>query len=139
MTAKMEVFLVSIIAILTILLLASNANAGIFNRFKKGFYFEKYKTSNDVKEALLKLHPPGSNVEELIKTIKKAGGQCAMGNRQTNELIQKISKPDDFYQCYYMQYGIPLIGDYSWRINIYLNSDFTTTKEIDVISGASTI
>jgi hypothetical protein len=47
----------------------------ILNHLKRGFYFEKYDTENEAKEALLKMYPVGSNAEGLIKTIERAGGE----------------------------------------------------------------
>ncbi len=51
----------------------NEAKANIFNKFKKGFYFEKYKTSEEATTELLKLHPIGSDVDTLIKTLEGAG------------------------------------------------------------------
>lgn len=57
-----------------ILLTSTNqAQANMFNKFKKGFYFEKYKTAEEATNALLELHPIGSDVEGLIKTLEGAG------------------------------------------------------------------
>jgi hypothetical protein len=39
------------------------------------FRFEKYKTAEDAKVVLLKLHPVGSSVDELVETLDKAGGE----------------------------------------------------------------
>ena len=52
----------------------NDANANMFNKFKKGFYFEKYKTAEEARTALLELHPVGSNVGELVRTLERAGG-----------------------------------------------------------------
>ena len=64
--------------LLTIFLLAISVNqaqANMFNRFREGFYFEKYKTAEEAKAALLEMHPIGSSVESLIKTLKGAGAK----------------------------------------------------------------
>lgn len=59
-----------------ILLTSTNqAQANMFNKFKKGFYFEKYKTAEEATNALLELHPIGSDVEGLIKTLEGAGAK----------------------------------------------------------------
>ena len=52
---------------------ANNANANMFNKFKNGFYFEKYKTAEEAKAALLELHPIGSDVEGVVRTLTGAG------------------------------------------------------------------
>jgi hypothetical protein len=51
------------------------AQAKFINKFKRGFYFEKYKTADDAKAALLQLHPIGSDVDALVKTLEKAGAK----------------------------------------------------------------
>jgi hypothetical protein len=64
--------------ILTLAIIStSNANANIFNKFKKGFYFEKYSTAEEAKAALLELHPIGSDVGDLIKTLERAGAEVS--------------------------------------------------------------
>lgn len=58
---------------LAIIAAISTSNANMFNRFKKGFYFEKYSTAEEAKAELLKLHPIGSDVESLVKRLEGAG------------------------------------------------------------------
>ena len=64
-----------------VIISTSNANANMFNKFKKGFYFEKYSTAEEAKAALLELHPIGSDVGDLIKTLERAGGKCSTINK----------------------------------------------------------
>ena len=62
--------------LLTIFLLAISTNqaqANMFNRFREGFYFEKYKTAEEARAALLELHPIGSDIEGLVGTLEGAG------------------------------------------------------------------
>jgi hypothetical protein len=54
----------------------NNADAIMFNKFKRGFYFEKYDDGNEAKNALLKIHPVGSDIEDLFETLRKAGANC---------------------------------------------------------------
>ena len=78
MTKKILTHLLAIAAILSSLLAsASPAQANIFNKFREGFYFEKYSTVEEAKEEILKLHPIGSDADELIKTLEKAGAIIA--------------------------------------------------------------
>ncbi|MES2678000.1 MAG: hypothetical protein V4612_06815 [Pseudomonadota bacterium] len=42
------------------LLTPNQANANMFNRFKKRFYFEKYSNTQEAQKALLELHAIGS-------------------------------------------------------------------------------
>ena len=60
-----------------VIISTSNANANMFNKFKKGFYFEKYSTAEEAKAALLELHPIGSDVGDLIKTLERAGAEVS--------------------------------------------------------------
>ena len=56
-----------------LMLITQNAQAKFMNKFKDGFYFEKYKTEKEVKNALLELHPIGSYSKDLITTLQGAG------------------------------------------------------------------
>lgn len=67
-------FLILFFGILTAILpINNNANANMFNKFRDGFYFEKYDTAEEAKAALLELHPIGSDVGELVGTLEGAG------------------------------------------------------------------
>jgi hypothetical protein len=71
-------FIIALTITLTLAIIStSNANANMFNRFKKGFYFEKYSTAEEAKAALLELHPIGSDVGDLIKTLERAGANVS--------------------------------------------------------------
>ncbi|MDX2083624.1 MAG: hypothetical protein SFV53_06540 [Rickettsiales bacterium] len=59
-----------------LLLTLNQAEANMFNRFKKGFYFEKYRTAQEAQTALLEMHPIGSDVEGLLKTLEATGAKC---------------------------------------------------------------
>jgi hypothetical protein len=52
-----------------------HANQNFMNRFKEGFYYEQYSNGKDAQAALLELHPIGSDVKELRKTLENAGAQ----------------------------------------------------------------
>ena len=68
------------------------ANANMFNKFRKGFYFEKYSTAEELKTALLELHPIGSDVGELVRTLEGAGEVCNIyyNERQFGNLCKTI-------------------------------------------------
>lgn len=57
--------------ILLIILMGITMEAGAMSMFGKseGFRFEDYKKADNAKEALLKMHPIGSNVDGLVKTL----------------------------------------------------------------------
>jgi hypothetical protein len=52
-----------------------HANQNFMNRFKEGFYYEKYSSEKDAQAALLELHPIGSDVKALRATLENAGAQ----------------------------------------------------------------
>ncbi len=80
-----------ILIIISILLAATtNSNANMFNKFKKGFYFEKYKTAEEAKSELLELYPIGSDVNELLKALKKAGAEYGI-YREEMESYEYVS------------------------------------------------
>jgi len=49
-----------------------SANQNFSNRFKGGFYFEKYSNAKQARAALLKLHPIGSDIEVLRRSLEDA-------------------------------------------------------------------
>ena len=73
----------------------NQANANMFNKFKKGFYFEKYKNAQEAKAELLKLHPIGSDVGELVKTLEGAG---AMVVEKDLTNAHKFKEYDEWWQ-----------------------------------------
>ena len=85
----------AIIAIFTLFITIKNSDANMFNKFKDGFYFEKYSSADEAKAALLELHPIGSDVEGLIKTLEMAGG---------NVYISNMSNYKKFYQEKYLDW-----------------------------------
>ena len=65
----------------------------LVSKLSPGFRFEKYKTAEDAKRALLQLHPVGSDVDDLIETLKKIGVDCKVDHTQygtftTGEYVQ---------------------------------------------------
>jgi len=72
---KSLIIFLSVLSI-TFIAVISTSHANMFNRFKKGFYFEKYSTVEEAKEELLKLHPIGSDVDGLVKRLEEAGCKC---------------------------------------------------------------
>ena len=60
------------------------------------FRFEKYKTAEEAKAALLKLHPVGSSVDELALTLQKAG-MTVMKNYQFKSVNPQRDMLDQKY------------------------------------------
>ena len=72
----MRNFLILILSITALIMITNNnAGANVLNKLRKGFYFEKYKTVEEAKAALLELHPIGSDVDALIKTLERVGAK----------------------------------------------------------------
>ncbi len=103
----------------------NNANAHMFNKFKKGFYFEKYSTTEEAEKALLKLYPIGSNANELVRTLDIAVGKENIFNPEQNKLSDRISKKGNYI---YFEYRDFL---YEWTSTVWLNED-NTIKDISV-------
>jgi hypothetical protein len=101
------IFLSLFLAILT----SNNANANMFNKFKKGFYFEKYKTADEAKEELLKLHPIGSDAQALIETIERAGGEFII------RITRDDAMNDSAKEKYFFKYTKELVEPNYYRYN----------------------
>lgn len=136
-----KIFSFLLISILSLTIITNNnkAEANMFNKFKKGFYFEKYKTAEEAKTALLKLHPIGSDVADLVKTLERAGGKCGIyreemqsyeyissssgekgvGKRRLVTKREIISDPKiDRFFCEYYIYSLPLICTTEWSVSV---------------------
>jgi hypothetical protein len=109
MKKSLIIFLISILPLIAI---STSANASMFNRFKKGFYFEKYKTADEAKEELLRFHPIGSDVEGLMVTLKKAGMKC--GPVTNPEFKDKQEYKNLIYCDYYKSKFV--IFSTEWRV-----------------------
>ena len=107
--------------ILTLAIIStSNANANIFNKFKKGFYFEKYSTAEEAKAALLELHPIGSDVGDLIKTLERAGTEVKKYKTSKAEILSYPDSKVEYYFFKYFQKTFPIFG-YNWGGSIDFN------------------
>ena len=118
-----------------------------FNHLRGGFRFEKYSTAKSAEESLLAIHPIGSEVRDLIKTIKKTGAKCfitdwKINTKQTDPLSSTkslsikdvILKPEDGYICFYEE--PELIFSTSWVVNVYINpANWRIIKTIKVNSN----
>jgi hypothetical protein len=80
----------------TIILFQLNQNQ--FNRFKQGFYFEKYSTAKEANNALLQLHPIGSDVNALVKTLEKAGGKVKEESLESYYEYKKFKKREKWWK-----------------------------------------
>ena len=135
-----KLLIIVLVSVVSIALISTAANANMFNRFKKGFYFEKYKTADEAKDALLDMHPIGSDVSELIKTLERAGGGCGIFETKIEDYVDKfkgkeftskrqvtlkkniITSFKDHVICYYQikMFG-GFLGNYDWTVVAYPN------------------
>jgi hypothetical protein len=116
----------------------NNANANMLNKFKDGFYFEKYSTADEAKEALLELHPIGSDVGDLVKTLEGANGKFInsinrkdlLSNpvREKEYFSEDVSKTASVKYRYEYDTGIWLINPITWFVSIYCDSNNNITN-----------
>ena len=104
----------------------------MFNRFKKGFYFEKYSTAEEAKAALLELHPIGSDVGDLIKTLERAGANVSERNlnnykkfypREFNKWKGKGNANHYIVKYDRASYFFVILNWIEWDGNIWTNND----------------
>ena len=118
---KMSKFLFLPFLCLMLLLATTNANANMFNKFRKGFYFEKYSNAEEAKAELLKLHPVGSDAGEVLNTLKGAGCVCLRMDSEKLDKAKinnkKIKHLTDVVHC---EVSIGLINRIAWRAGIMI-------------------
>lgn len=103
-------FLTVSVFILT-MFMATNSHAKFINKFKDGFYFEKYKTAEEAKTELLKRHPIGSDVEPLLETLRGAEAEVTLEKWSKFALQQYPNKREIYYgYSYYRSSWIPGVG-----------------------------
>ena len=136
--------------LLTIFLLAISTNqaqANMFNRFREGFYFEKYSPKffkpakagdkkisiSEARVALLGLHPIGSDSSELFKTLDKAGAQIqsefSRNDLKSYHIHEReyfpsdVSKSASVVHHYQYDTGIWLINPITWSILVFCDDN----------------
>ena len=117
----------AIIAIFTLFITIKNSDANMFNKFKDGFYFEKYSSADEAKAALLELHPIGSDVEGLIKFLERLEIKC---DTKFNKNEYGI-----FLNCRYKESG-PFY--YLWTLSVRIHeqnkiAEFYIGKALEVL------
>ena len=126
---------------LILILLTTNACASMiwnwhfYRKYQEGFRFEKYYEYDSkvadkqlsegfihpqgAQAELLRLHPIGSNVDDLVKTLKKAGARC--WRFPSYDKYSKVIKDEFFISCRYKM-GFIGLGGYSIGIKHSLNN-----------------
>lgn len=119
----MKNFLILTISILALTMNVTNnsAEANMLNKFKKGFYFEKYKNVEEAKAALLELHPIGSEVEGLVKTLEVAGCSCKLVDQNKLENAKKNdSKIRHLTNVIHCELSTSFMKSIVWRVGIMI-------------------
>ena len=147
---KPLIIFLSIFSLATIALI-STSHANMFNKFKKGFYFEKYSNAEEAKAELIRLHPIGSDVGELVKTLEKAGGKkikvatkMEVVNNNKERLFYKlvplgdnsykeIKLDDAAISVTVLEYKVGVINPFIWKVFIWADKnnlvvDFNVVK-----------
>ena len=121
-----------------VIISTSNANANMFNKFKKGFYFEKYSTAEEAKAALLELHPIGSDVGELVKTLERAGAEPLEDDLSKYRKFKKYNSwwERGIVKIYYYRYSgaANILNPITWAGSIDIDKnnkiiDFSLSKQ----------
>jgi hypothetical protein len=119
------------IIIIVGILFLSMATASAFNFIKgknMGFRFEDYKTKEEAKAALLKLHPVGSPVDGLLETLRKAGATIEVDMILTEKnkflFLKAPLNAVGASGYYYNQSGLlPALSSYKWAGGIPYDKD----------------
>ena len=126
------------ITALLIFLTSGVAEAKFMNRFKDGFYFEKYKTADEVKSALLELHPMGSSVDELIETLAGAGAveynPYSYYDTQGDD-VKKYKKPLNINYFRYEHRTFSSIFPNSWSIHVRYTENKIESIKVQLYQG----
>jgi len=88
----------------------SVAFINIYNEFK----FQKYDNGDYAKDALLIMHPIGSDVGELVKTLDIATGREKVFDKSTDNLQDRISKKGNYFYFDYYTSNL-IIFSTEWR------------------------
>tara|TARA_Y100000389_G_C17444416_1_gene510681 strand:+ start:430 stop:834 length:405 start_codon:yes stop_codon:yes gene_type:complete len=120
MRLKLKKFiLVALLSITT--LIEANAMSG---SEIKNFKFEDYKTEKAAKEALLEIHPIGSNFNGLITTLEQSGGKCEyMDEAKLKKAQKNNNKIKHLTNVVHCETFTGLIKGLAWRVSIMIAND----------------
>lgn len=80
------------------------------------FRFEDYKTADEAKEALIELHPLGSDVGYLVKRLDSIIGNKSIFNPSSDDLFKRLSKKG--YYIYFSYIKPKILHEIEWRVII---------------------
>ena len=135
-TTKYLILFLSVFSLSLISPINNNANANMLNKFKKGFYFEKYENAEEAQKALLELHPIGSDVEELVKTLDIATSKEKIFDKSVDDLRDRISKKGSYFYFDYTEYVMPFVGVSRWIVVVDVDTtNYKIITKIQIGSG----
>ena len=85
------------------------------------FRFEDYKTADKAKEALLKLHPVGSDVGELVRRLDSMIDNKIIFNPSSDNLSNRLSQKG--YYIYFSYKKPKIFREIEWRVIIVPQKD----------------
>ena len=97
-----------------------NANQNFSNRFKEGFYFEKYSDAEEARAALLKLHPIGTDIAALRSTLEKAGARTTKKSK-----LRELQNPRARLRYVYIQNAESYLYRCLWGVGVEVNSSIS--------------
>ena len=145
---KQATLLTALLTSLIFLTSTNQAHANMFNKFREGFYFEKYNPAyfkispkvgdknraiSEARTALLELHPTGSSYENLFKTLDKAGAKVEYSIKRADLSLDParekeyfsgdISKSASTMYRYRYDTGIWLINPITWIVLVFCDDN----------------
>ncbi len=88
---------------------------------KVGFYFEKYRTAAEAKQALDALYPEGTNIEMIKKDIESAGGWIPTSGLNSDHIVLSYFEKDDSF--FYRE---------SWLIQVHFDTETNLSTFLEV-------
>ena len=88
---------------------------------KAGFYFEKYRTAAEAKQALDALYPEGTNIEMIKKDIESAGGWIPTSGLNSDHIVLSYFEKDDSF--FYRE---------SWLIQVHFDTETNLSTFLEV-------
>ena len=114
---KIKRFMIGIFIILILGGVLMNRGC-IMAQLTSEFRFEKYKTAEEAKAVLLKLHPVESPVDDLVKTLEDAGAECEKINKKLFANNSKYERVSEVIHC---KKFTGIAETISWLVGIFLD------------------
>lgn len=91
------------IGVLAAIIIIMTSSAMAFEKKDNApFRFEDYKSEEEAQAALLKLHPVGSDIQLLRKTLEYTGASCSLLDLKSQK-VKELLNSDVIVRCDYVQ------------------------------------